>query len=195
MSPTACSPISPYPGSVPRGRGARLGQPFRGREAIAGCRGPRRSPTIASCRRRRLRAAVHRVEGQARADRSRGKGLEIPLALHRHAVAGDPWRGCVTPGQARFPVRARASITSHDPAARPRLPSSPRAHLSRSGSEGLARWPRATVGRWLAFPLFILLDLWLPPLALFGVIVVLLGIGSGRGGAPGRVWASPITAQ
>ena len=51
---------------------------------------------------------------------------------------------------------------------------------------GLAPVAPGTVGTLLAFPIFILLDLWLPPLYFFGVIVVFFGIG---------VWACARTGR
>ena len=51
---------------------------------------------------------------------------------------------------------------------------------------GLAPLAPGTAGTLLAFPLFILLDLWLAPLALFGVIVVFFGVG---------IWACARTGR
>jgi phosphatidylglycerophosphatase A len=51
---------------------------------------------------------------------------------------------------------------------------------------GLAPVAPGTVGTLLAFPLFALLSDWLPPLPLFGVIVILFGIG---------VWACARTGR
>jgi len=51
---------------------------------------------------------------------------------------------------------------------------------------GLAPAAPGTVGTLLAFPLFIVLDAWLPPLALFGLIVVFFGIG---------IWACERTGR
>ena len=51
---------------------------------------------------------------------------------------------------------------------------------------GLAPMAPGTVGTLLAFPLFIVLDVWLPPLALFGLIVVFFGVG---------IWACERTGR
>jgi phosphatidylglycerophosphatase A len=51
---------------------------------------------------------------------------------------------------------------------------------------GLAPAAPGTVGTLLAFPLFIVLDAWLPSLALFGLIVVFFGIG---------IWACERTGR
>ena len=51
---------------------------------------------------------------------------------------------------------------------------------------GLAPVAPGTAGTLLAFPLFILLDALLPPLSLFGVIVVFFGIGVWACGRTGR---------
>jgi len=51
---------------------------------------------------------------------------------------------------------------------------------------GLAPLAPGTVGTLLALPLFILLDLWLPPLYLFTVIVLFFGIGIWACGRTGR---------
>jgi len=51
---------------------------------------------------------------------------------------------------------------------------------------GLAPVAPGTVGSLLAFPLFLLLEAWLPPLSVFGVIVVLFGVG---------VWACERTGR
>jgi phosphatidylglycerophosphatase A len=51
---------------------------------------------------------------------------------------------------------------------------------------GLAPVAPGTVGTLLAFPLFILLDTWLPPLVLFGLIVVFFGVGIWACGRTGR---------
>ena len=51
---------------------------------------------------------------------------------------------------------------------------------------GLAPLAPGTVGSLLAFPLFLVLDAWLPPLSVFGLIVVLFGAG---------VWACERTGR
>ena len=51
---------------------------------------------------------------------------------------------------------------------------------------GLAPAAPGTVGTLLAFPLFVLLDAWLPPLALFGLGVVFFGVG---------IWACERTGR
>jgi len=51
---------------------------------------------------------------------------------------------------------------------------------------GLAPVAPGTVGTLLAFPLYLLLEAWLPPLSVFGVIVLLFGIG---------VWACERTGR
>jgi len=51
---------------------------------------------------------------------------------------------------------------------------------------GLAPVAPGTAGTLLAFPLFLLLDAFLPPLSIFGVIVVLFGVG---------VWACERTGR
>jgi len=51
---------------------------------------------------------------------------------------------------------------------------------------GLAPLAPGTVGTLLAFPIFILLDLWLAPPALFGVIIAFFGVG---------VWACARTGR
>jgi phosphatidylglycerophosphatase A len=51
---------------------------------------------------------------------------------------------------------------------------------------GLAPAAPGTVGALLAFPLYLILESWLPPLSVFGVIVVLFGVG---------VWACERTGR
>jgi len=56
---------------------------------------------------------------------------------------------------------------------------------------GLAPFAPGTAGTLLAFPLFIALDLVLPPLSLFGVIVAFFGVGVWACGRTGRALGIP----
>src|SRR6266705_4816748 len=177
----------PYPGSVPRGRGARLGEPPAGEgdRRLPGQSARRRLPAR---RRRRLRAAVHRVQGEARADRSRGKGPRNPACPHRRGRSGrSGGEAARRPGQAR--LQCAQGLRSLRMILRP-APGFVFAHpahfIALGFGTGLAPLAPRTVGTLLALPLFILLDLWLPPLYLFTVIVVFFGIGIWACGRTGR---------
>src|SRR6266699_7225079 len=168
----------PCPGSLRSRRRARLGE-SAARNSDRRMRGPGARRRLPARRRRRLRAPVHGTALEARRDRGGRRRPGTLAHAHRRRRSGQAGGDAArSAGQDHF--RFAQGLRSLRMIWRPTLGftfAHPAHFIALGFGTGLAPAAPGTVGTLLAFPLFIVLDAWLPPLALFGLIVVFFGVG------------------